>query len=252
MSLPAMRIAFVSDIHGNLPALEAVVRELEERGPFDAIIGGGDYAFNGLYPGECVQRVRELGWACVRGNTDEWIVQAATGGAIPVQNCPPEQQHRGEMAARDEWAAARLSEDLVAWLAELPLEWSTTGPSGKTLKFVHATPWSAHPAIRADASIEEKREMVERGGADTLLYGHIHYAYIQPVGERTLACVGAVGLPFDGDPRACFAIATDGGDGWEIEHVRVAYDNEAYARELESSDLPGGAGVANVVRTGSQ
>ena len=247
-----MRLAFASDMHGNLAAFEAVLAEIERRGPFDTVIGGGDFAFNGLYPAECVRRIRPLGWTCVRGNTDEWVVQAATEGRIPVQNCPPEQAHGPELIERDKWAAARLMPDLVAYLAEMPLAWSILGPSGQSLKFVHATPWSAHPAVRADASEHEKREMLDRGEVDVLLYGHIHHAYIQTIDGRTLACIGAVGLPFDGDPRPCFAIATDEGDGWSIEHVRVNYDNEAYARELEASDMPGVAGVAGIVRTGSQ
>jgi hypothetical protein len=216
------------------------------------VVGGGDFAFNGLYPAECVQRVRALGWPCVRGNTEEWVVQAATGGEIPVRNCPPEQMHGPEMIARDQWAAERLEPDLVAFLAELPMAWETLGPSGRSLKFVHATPYSTHPAIRANADDDAKRELLQRGDVDVLLYGHIHHAYVQELGGRTLACVGAVGLPFDGDPRPCFAIATDAGRGWEIEHVRVNYDNEAYARELEASDMPGAAGVAGIVRTGSQ
>ncbi|CAN5701553.1 metallophosphoesterase family protein [soil metagenome] len=246
-----MRLAFASDMHGNLPAFEAVLAELERQGPFDAIIGGGDYAFNGLYPAECIQRIRPLGWECVRGNTDEWIVQAATQGRIPVQNCPPEQEHGPEMVERDKWAAERLAEDLVAYLAELPLAWNILGPSGQSLKFVHATPWSTHPAVRADSGEPEKREMLDQADVDVLLYGHIHHAYIQPIEGRTLACIGAVGLPFDGDPRPCFAIATDVGDGWSIEYVRVTYDNEAYARDLEASDMPGADGVAGIVRTAS-
>ncbi len=245
------RIAFVSDVHGNLPALEAVLGELERRGPFDAIIGGGDYAFNGLYPAECVGKMQSLGWPCVRGNTDEWIVQAATDGKIPVQNCPPEMEHGPELAARDQWAVARLDGRMIDFLAGMPLDWDAEGPSGQSLKFVHATPWSAHPAVRANDDDEAKREMLDKGGADVLLYGHIHHAYLQEIDGRIIACIGATGVPFDGDPRPCFAIATDDGSGWSIEHVRVAYDNEAYARDLEASDMPGAAGAARAVRTAS-
>ncbi|MEZ4572105.1 MAG: metallophosphoesterase family protein [Thermomicrobiales bacterium] len=247
-----MKLAFASDMHGNLPAFEAVLTEIEERGSFDAVIGGGDYAFNGIYPAECVRRIRALDWDCVRGNTDEWLVQAATDGEIPVRDCPPEQMHGPEMVERDKWAASQVEPDHVAWLAELPLDWSILGPSGQSLKFVHATPWSTHPPVGSDADESEKRKMLDEASVDVLLYGHIHDAYIEEIDGRTIACIGAVGLPFDGDPRPCFAIATDDGDGWTIEHVRVSYDNEAYARDVERSDLPGAEGVARIVRTGSQ
>ncbi|MEZ4572104.1 MAG: metallophosphoesterase [Thermomicrobiales bacterium] len=62
-----MRLAFASDMHGNLPAFEAVVAEIERRGPFDGIFGGGDSVINGLYPFECVQKLIDLEWPCVKG-----------------------------------------------------------------------------------------------------------------------------------------------------------------------------------------
>ena len=244
-----MKLAFVSDMHGNLPAFEAVLAELDARGPFDAILGGGDYALAGLYPAECVQILMDRGWDCVRGNTDEWIVEAATDGAVPVQNCPPEMVHTEELRALDRWAAERLAEAQVDFLKDLPLSIEFTGPSGETLMLVHATSWSAHPAVWQHAADTEKREMLDRAGTDNLIYGHIHYAYQQEIDGRTICCMGAVGSPFDGDQRACFAIVTDGGDGWSFEHVRVAYDHEAYASEVEQSDLPGAAGAAERIRT---
>jgi predicted phosphodiesterase len=248
-----VQIAFASDMHGNLLAFEAVLAEMERRGPLDAVLGGGDFAANGLYPAECVQRLMDLGWECVRGNTEEWLVATATNGEIPVHDCPPEMMHDNpELQALDRWGVARLSQAHIDFLAGLPLSYTFEGPSGQTLMLAHATPWSAHPPVTADAPDDAKRELLERAGTDALVYGHIHHAYLQQVDGKTIACIGAVGLPFDGDRRASFAIATDDGDGWRIEHVRVEYDNETYARELEASDMPGATGVANVVRTGGR
>jgi predicted phosphodiesterase len=244
-----MRLAFVSDMHGNLPAFEAVLEEVERRGPFDAIYGGGDYAFNGLYPAECVQTLIDHGWECVRGNTDEWLVEAATDGAVPAQNVPDGMEHAGPLRERDEWTAAKMSPAQIDFLKGLPLSLQFTGPSGQTLTLVHATPWSSHPAVWHAADVSEKREMLDRAGSDALIYGHIHYAYQQEVDGKTICCMGATGLPFDGDARPCFAIATDNGDGWTFEHVRVDYDVEGYARELEGSDMPGADGAAKIVRT---
>lgn len=247
-----MRLAFVSDMHGNWAAFEAVLAELERRGPFDAIYGGGDFAFNGLYPAECVQALMDRGWPCVRGNTDEWLVEAATDGAVPARDVPPGMEHVGDMKARDAWAAARVNPEQVEFLKGLPLTLQVIGPSGQSLAILHATPWSAHPPVWADADEGEKREMLDRSGADALIYGHIHYAYQQEIDGKTICCAGAVGSPFDGDTRACFALMTDDGDGWSFEHVRVDYDNEAYARELEASDMPGAAGTAQAVRKASR
>ena len=245
------RIACVSDAHGNLLALEAAVAELEHRGPFDAVVGGGDYCLSGAYPAECVARVRELNWACVRGNTDEWVVEAATAGRIAAHDYPPEMAHSPAQRLADAWVGARLPADAVAWLAELPLSWRTTGPSGQTLMFVHATPWNTHTVVRQTAADAAKLGMLAAAGVDVLVYGHIHDAYSQRFGERRLACAGSIGAPMDGDTRGVFLIAADVGAGWQLEHVRVAYDLAGYAATLEASGQPGAASFAGMLRAAS-
>ncbi|HLT20538.1 MAG TPA: metallophosphoesterase family protein [Thermomicrobiales bacterium] len=239
MNIPlARRVAFVSDIHGNLPAFEAVLTKLDELGPFDAVVSGGDLATGGAFPSECVARTRSLPWAHLRGNGDEILVWIATDGRVPLRDFPEDADPEMWRGPGSLWAAGRLAVEDVEFLAGLPLDWKCLGPSGQSLKFVHATPWSTHPIVWEDASEAEKRELVERGGTDALVYGHIHYPYVQEIGGKLLACAGSVGAPFDGDPRACFAIAADEGDGWSIEHVRVDYDLDAYARAILESGMP--------------
>jgi len=233
------RVAFVSDMHGNLPAFEAVLAELERRGPFDVIVGGGDFAAAGLYPAECVARLRALGWPAVRGNTEEWVVEAATDGATSARGVPKEMQARGEgLRAVDRFCAERLDDDALEYLGNLPLSWETDGHSGQRLVFVHANPWNTHAVIAPDADDAVLEQALDAADAQLLLYGHIHYAYQRQVGDRTIGCIGAVGAPMDGDPRPCFAIAEDDGGGWRVEHVRVEYDREAYFEDLSASDFP--------------
>lgn len=244
------RVVFVSDMHGNLPAFEAVLAELERRGPYDAIVGGGDFALGGLYPAECLARVQQPGWACVRGNTDEWVVEAATGGQIPAREVPEEMANRGEgLRAMDRYCAERLSTEEVEFLAGLPLMWRMVGPSGRTLAFAHATPWSSHPPFLPDASDAALTQLIDASEADVLLYGHIHRAYLRMVRGRLVGCIGAVGIPADGDPRPCFAIAEDAGDGWSVAHARVQYDRDAYLAELEASDFPNATEQAAMIRS---
>lgn len=249
MSVPVMRrVAFVADIHGNLPALEAVLTKLDELGPFDAIVSGGDLATGGAYAAECVARVRSLPWAHVRGNGDEILAWIATDGRIPLRDFPEGADPEMWRGPGSVWAAEQLAPADVDFLAGLPLDWQCVGPSGQSLKFVHATPWSTHPIVWEDASEAEKLELVERGGTDVLIYGHIHYPYAQQIGGKLLACAGSVGAPFDGDTRACFAVATDEGEGWKIEHVRVEYGVEAYARAILASGLPGAEAAVEELR----
>ncbi len=246
-----MRLAFASDMHGNLPAFEAVLAELDRRGPFDGIYGGGDSVINGLYSAECVQKLIDLGWPCVRGNGDEWAVACATGTTADAELTAAEAAELDALLVRGRWTADRLSEEHIAFLAGLPLTRTFTGPSGRTLMLAHATPWSAHDVIRHNDPDDIKREALDRAGTDALIYGHIHHAYQQDLDGCAICCMGAVGLPNDGIPRSSCAIATDEGDGWRFEHVRVEYDNESYAREIEASDMPRRESVAQLVRTGS-
>ena len=243
-----MRLAILSDAHGNLPALQAVLAEVDRRGPFDTLVGGGDYVLGGAFPQQTLALVIERGLRCVRGNTDEWIVEAATDGQQCATGYAPEQAHTGVLRQMDEWAVEHLDSDQLEFLKGLPLRWETTGPSGQSLVFVHATPWSAHPIVLPDAREDVARKMLDEAGSPVLLYGHIHHAYVRAVGDRTLACVGSIGMPFDGDWRPCFAIAEDDGSGWRVEHVRVSYDQAAYLMALADSGEPNAAGTIASIR----
>jgi predicted phosphodiesterase len=243
------RIAIVSDIHGNLPALEAVLEELETLEPFDRVVGGGDYAAGGAYPKECLDRIRPLGWDFVRGNADEWIVEIATDGQIPAQGYAPGAVPDAALRETLAWVAARLDEDDIDFLARLEMVWSMTGPSGQNLVFVHATPTSTHIAFPPDAENSIVLPMFDETDADVFLHGHIHHAYLRQTDKGIVGCVGSVGLPFDRDPRPCFLIATDDGTGWQLEHRRVPYDNESYAVSVSECGMPHAEATARRVRT---
>src|SRR5918912_85406 len=122
-----MRIAIVSDIHGNLVALEAVLGDLE-RQRADLIVHGGDLAFNGPRPVECVERVRELGWPGVRGNMDEAL-----------------ETRRGRHPSVD-WAREKVGDELSGWLQELPMAWR----EGDEIALVHAVPGDLWKAVGPD------------------------------------------------------------------------------------------------------
>lgn len=244
-----MRIAAFSDVHGNLPALQAVLAQLSASGPFDHIVGVGDYCLGGIYPAEVMALLTERGYPLLRGNTEEWIVNAATNGAVPPQEVPESMSNRSAHAALDGWAASRLGSDGVAAIQGLPLRWDITGASGQKLTLVHSTPWSTHPVNRQNASDEALTEVLERAEADVVLYAHVHYAHIRQLPGGVVACIGAVGAPYDGDQRACCMVAEDTGDGWTLQHVRVAYDVDAYVAELEQTDMPQKENFAQALRT---
>lgn len=246
------RIAFVSDVHGNLPALEAVLEELERQEPFDRVVGGGDYVAGGVFPAECLARQRTAGWDFVRGNSDEWVVEIATGGRIPAQGAGSELKPDEAQRETMQWCAERLDNESIDFLSTLPIEWSMTGPSGQKLVFVHATPTSTHPGFPPDVEEEVLLPMFAETGADVLLHGHIHFAYLRDLGDRRIGCVGSVGQPFDRDPRPCFLIATDDGAGWRLQHHRVTYDNESYIVDLEQTTMPHAELNVSRIRSGER
>lgn len=244
-----MRIAVISDTHGNVRALDAVLADLDATGPYDLVVMGGDVAFGGARPADCIDRIRERGYPAVRGNTDEFIVEVATGGRIPARVAHESQRHTASepLLQRYRWTAQHLSAEHIEYLARLPLVRVIPAPGGRALTVVHATPWNAHETLTASAPVESLRQMLDRAGGQALVYGHIHVQYHQRIDGRLVAAVGSVGLPFDGDPRAAYAVLTFD-DGWSIEFRRVAYDVERAIEELLASGFPGAEAQANVLR----
>lgn len=225
-----MRIAIVSDIHGNLPALEAVLADLEQIRP-DAVLHGGDLALGGPHPVEVVDRVRELGWASVIGNTDEALAED-----------PKTLEKKGVFIAQ---AAARTREmigpDRVKWLAGLPLE-----QRGDGIAVVHATPGDCWTIVTHDGPDDELGATFSPLGAPMAVYGHIHHPYVRRVGALTVVNSGSVSLSLDGDVRATYVVIDNG----RIEHRRVAYDLERVANDMLAIDYPNAATYSSWLRAG--
>lgn len=243
-----MRVAVISDTHGNLFALDAVLADIDATGPFDEVIMAGDFAFGGPRPAECIERIRERGYRAVRGNTDEFIVEVATGGARPATGATEAQRHGPPQVAIDRWVAERLTPAQMDYLASLPLAVTVPGDGGAALTVVHATPWSSHDTVLPDAPDDLARRALDAAGTAALAYGHIHVQYERRLDGRLIAAVGSVGLPFDGDPRAAYAVFTSTADGWSVAFRRVAYDVEAAIAATLQSGVPNAEGFAATLR----
>jgi len=173
-----MRIAIVSDIHGNLPALEAVLADLETARP-DSVLFGGDLALGGPHPVEVVDRIRELGWPCVLGNTDEAVAEE-----------PEKLQKRSIFVAT---AAARTREMLgperVEWLATRAMEWR-----GGDIGLVHAVPGDCWAIVEHDAPDDQMQETYGALGVPVAVYGHIHHPFVRRLSGITVINSGSVSL----------------------------------------------------------
>jgi putative phosphoesterase len=234
------RLAIVSDIHGNLTALDAVIADIARRG-IERVVHGGDLALVGCQPGEVVDRVRELGWPGVVGNTDELLW------------CPQELRLQQRRAPRlrallellfEHYAPATnelLGEERIAWLRRLPAEYSE-----HNLVLVHASPGDLWRAPSPDARDAELRETFASLEAEIVVYGHIHHPFVRRPDRLTVINSGSVGSPFDGDPRASYLRIDDG----EAQIIRVEYDVDAEIALLLKSGYPDAPRIAEMRRRG--
>jgi predicted phosphodiesterase len=218
--LAAVRLAVLYDVHGNLPALEAVLDEAAREG-CEGYLHGGDAALFGLDPEACVDRLRGLRNARhIRGNTDRYLADDTRPAHADWE--------RDTLA----WYRERLGPDRLAWLHDNPLQ-CDLGPDHDALA-VHATPGSDEEILRPETPDAEASQRVAGVTAGLLLLGHIHVQYRRELGPLTIVNPGSVGLPYDGDWRAAWAIL----DGRELELRRTAYVRDAAIAGLAWSGMP--------------
>ena len=235
-----MRLALVSDIHGNVRGLDACLADLRDQGGADVIVGVGDYCMDGPRPADVVDRLREVGATCIRGNTDRYIAENAEAGADA-------KELRGLA-----WQRAALGEERVAWLGGLPFAHRFAAPDapdpGDALLVAHANPQTDDEHLWPDAD-DARLERAFAGVVErTFAFGHLHLPYARVWRDRLLVNVASAGLPKDGDPRAGYAVLIRRSGGWEVKHRRVAFDVERVVRDIERSGMPESAKRVNVLR----
>jgi putative phosphoesterase len=234
-----MRIAIVSDIHGNLTALEAVLADLKLASP-DLILHGGDLAHGGARPAEVVDRIRELGWPGVCGNTDQmlWAQDEFHEFAAKAPKLQALFATIEEMILE---TCARLGQGRIEWLQSLPFV-----QRRGHLALVHASPDDLWRAPHPDASDAELSEVFKPLDAPVAVYGHIHQPYIRELPSITVANTGSVSLSYDGDPRASYLLV----DETKPTIRRVEYDLEDEVEALTHSGLPHAEWLCRTLRAG--
>jgi predicted phosphodiesterase len=235
-----MRIAIVSDIHGNLSAFEAVLTDLRQTSP-DLILHGGDLPHGGSSPAEIVDRIRALGWPGVMGNTDEMLFQPESlqEFASRSPNLRPLWDAITEMAVA---TCEALGDERIAWLRDLPRV-QIRGP----MALVHASPESTWRSPGHTASDAELESVYSPLGQPIAIYGHIHHSYIRSVAGMIVANTGSVSLSYDGDPRAAYLLLDDS----KPEIRRVEYDVDREIKAVFSSRFPHADWVAKMLSTAS-
>jgi putative phosphoesterase len=235
-----MRLAVVSDIHGNLTALEAVIADLKQTVP-DRVFQGGDVALSGSRPAEVVDRIRELGWPGVVGNTDEmlWVPERR----LELQSRAPKLRNLFQVLFEEIAPATRalLGEGRIAWLRALPAQWHA-----EDFALVHASPQSLWRAPLKSGTDDEFAAAYSGLAAPTVVYGHIHTPFARSLPAMTVANSGSVSLSYDGDPHASYLLLEDG----RVTIRRVEYDIEREVRGLKDSNYPLADWLGEILRLG--
>ncbi len=214
-----MRIALLSDVHGNRPALEAVLDDIDDDA-LDATVCAGDVVGYGPWPSECVERVRETCSVVVQGNHDRTV------------ETPAEYSHN-DMAMRGlEYAKRELSDEQREWLAELPPR--TTIARGRVrLVHSHPDPDQLGRYVRPRAFPEMRPYLDDHDG---LVLGHTHLQHRAKVDGKLIVNPGSVGQPRDGDPDAAYAVLDV--EEATVELRRVEYDVDRVIKRVEEEGLP--------------
>ena len=222
-----MRIAIISDIHGNQLALEAVLHDLTRQPAVDHLVIAGDLCMNGPCPQQVLETVQSLLCPVLRGNVDvEVVTQALEKG-----------EKKRSTAA---WTREQIGQAGIDYLASLPLTHRISNSHGSDLLIVHANPLNVEDAIFPNASDSTLEHFL--GGLDdnigAMAFGHLHIAYTRRWRHLFLVDVGSCGLPRDEDHRAAYGILSWQGNGWEAEIRRVSYDVQAVVKQIKTCGMP--------------
>jgi putative phosphoesterase len=222
-----MRIAIISDIHGNQVALEAVLQDFERQPAVDHLVIAGDLCLNGPCPREVLETVRGLNCPVLQGNVDFEVVDVARGKGEKKRNTAA-------------WTREQIGQEGIDYLASLLHSHRIANSHGEDLLIVHANPLNLEDAIFPNASDSDLERLL--GGLDdgigAIAFGHLHIAYTRRWRRLFLVDVGSCGLPRDEDLRASYAILSWQANSWMAEIRRVAYDVQAVVKQIKTSGMP--------------
>ncbi len=236
-----MKVAVISDIHGNLQALEAVLDDIKEQG-CEHIFCLGDLALAGPQPKETLDFVmNQENWTIIQGNTDRMI---ANYGPEVVEFLNAQYPVMANAIASD---VQDLDDTYRAYLANLPPQLSIEIEDCKVL-LVHGSPRSNMEDILPQMPLDAIEEMIYATEEKLILCGHTHIPCgYQTNTNQTVVNVGSVGRPMTEDPKACYIVANFEEGSFEIKHRFVTYDNKLAAQIMSQRDFMGSDRLADLL-----
>ncbi|OFW57323.1 MAG: hypothetical protein A2133_03165 [Actinobacteria bacterium RBG_16_64_13] len=231
--------AFISDIHGNRPALDAVLADIRGRG-IDDVYCLGDLVGYGPDPNGVIDLIRQERIPTIAGNYDDGV--GWKRGDCGCSYATAEARAVGD--ASYAFTVGEVTDERKAWLRELPRERHVV-LGGTRLHLVHGSPRKINEYLLRDRDARTFLRLADAEKDDVLVFGHTHDPWHRRFGAVLFVNVGSVGRPKDGDPMAAYAVlrtargrAVKPIEAVEVETVRVAYDVETVARAVEAAGLP--------------
>ena len=230
------RLALLADIHGNLPALEAVIADMADE-QFDQVIVAGDLINIGPFSRQVLETVFERGWVAIRGNHEIYLLEHGTAQQ-PV--------------ARRNWAALTLLQEQLAgdWLqriAVMPDELTLRFADAPPLRVLHGAPGDPFNAVTRVTSEAEARALLAGVAERSVVSGHYHLSFERQLAHWQIINPGAAGAPMDGLRAASYAILEGDASGWRVEHRRVPVEFAPIFAEFERQDFVGRCGVTGLL-----
>jgi putative phosphoesterase len=229
-----MLIAFISDIHGNMPALEAAVADAKAHGA-GRIICAGDMTGYGPFPDDVCDFLRREGIQGIRGNYDQKVIDVAEQGVSATAGM--KKKKRKILL----WTVDKISEKTQLFLSGLPDFLDLQLPDTTKIHVAHGSPLSANDAIYPSITRYGLEMKLRDTRPDILVCGHTHIPFVKHVGGILVVNCGSVGNPVDGDPRPAYALVRSEPGAMPRGHiVRFKYDWNQTIEELGRTALPKG------------
>lgn len=239
-----MKIAFISDIHGNAVALENVLNDIQKKN-VDKIYVLGDLCYRCPEPKRSLDLIRALNTEVIKGNADEWVVRGVGKDEVPDKAFEM-------MSLEREWIVSQLEQADLDYLEKLPTQLNLN-IEGISINLFHATPDSLFENILPNVDDEtiQTKLMSAKEEAQIYIYGHIHRSYIRYLKGKIIINTGSVGLPFDGLALASYAIVeiVEGNISTSIE--RISYDVEKVVEQYIKAEYPNAEMMIKVLRNAS-
>lgn len=227
-----MKIAVISDIHGNLPALETALTIIADH-DVDMILGAGDWIGYGPFPGEVIHLVRKSGIKCIRGNYD---LKAANALKTPEKYQKKLKTHKWSIL---DWTIQRLSPDHVKWIRNLPDSREIEPVEGCIIRMFHGSPEGNEGRIYPSITGRAIASMSNEPLPDVLIAGHTHIPFVKDVDGCLILNPGSAGQPVDGDPRPSLGLLEINASGLPFgQIIRFDYPEQTLQSAIQRAGLP--------------